>query len=228
MSANTASPCDQLSAALSTAQSRYAISNARSLETHNEACHDFPGGNTRTVLHASPFPITFGQYFYVSLPCRGMYVSLCLIFEVRGRGCELTSLDGDVYIDFLGEFTAGIYGHSNEIIGRAISEAMDKGWNYGGPNHYERELARKVGRFSLHSFSLSLRSDCAPSWIRFRGACQCTAYPSSPFGCSFKRSVHSIWFHVQVCAFGQTCLTIVYLTQNSRLIKAPFNSLRSS
>jgi hypothetical protein len=25
------------------------------------ACNDFPGGNTRTVLHSSPFPITFGQ-----------------------------------------------------------------------------------------------------------------------------------------------------------------------
>jgi 4-aminobutyrate aminotransferase-like enzyme len=53
-------------------------------------------------------------------------------------------LDGDVYVDFLGEFTAGIYGHSNELIGMAVSEAMKKGWNYGGPNQYERELARKV------------------------------------------------------------------------------------
>jgi glutamate-1-semialdehyde 2,1-aminomutase len=63
---------------------------------------------------------------------------------VKGQGCELTSLDGDVYIDFLGEYTAGIYGHSNPDIASAISEAMKKGWNYGGPNLYERELARKV------------------------------------------------------------------------------------
>jgi hypothetical protein len=54
-------------------------------------------------------------------------------------------LDGDVYVDFLGEFTAGIYGHSNELIATAVSKAMKKGWNYGGPNQYERELARKVG-----------------------------------------------------------------------------------
>jgi glutamate-1-semialdehyde 2,1-aminomutase len=56
----------------------------------------------------------------------------------------LTSLDGDVYVDFLGEYTAGIYGHSNEKIAAAVAEAMLKGWNYGGPNPYERELARKV------------------------------------------------------------------------------------
>jgi glutamate-1-semialdehyde 2,1-aminomutase len=63
---------------------------------------------------------------------------------VKGKGCELTSLDGDVYVDFLGEFTAGIYGHSNEAIASAVSVAMEDGWNFGGPNQYERELARKV------------------------------------------------------------------------------------
>lgn len=56
-----ASPYDPLSAALSTAGSRYTLANARSLAAHNEACHDLPGGNTRTTLHSSPFPITFGE-----------------------------------------------------------------------------------------------------------------------------------------------------------------------
>jgi glutamate-1-semialdehyde 2,1-aminomutase len=64
--------------------------------------------------------------------------------EVHGKGAELTSLDGRVYVDFLGEYSASIYGHSNEKISQAVSEAMSKGWNYGGPNTYERELARKV------------------------------------------------------------------------------------
>lgn len=59
-------------------------------------------------------------------------------------GCELTSADGDVYIDFLGEYTAGIYGHSNPAISEAISEALKDGWNFGGPNAYERKLAKKV------------------------------------------------------------------------------------
>lgn len=133
-----ASPYDPLSSALSTAQARYTIANAQSLKAHNEACHDFPGGNTRTVLHSSPFPITFGEQPYST---GRAFINIHL---VRGKGCELTSLDGDVYVDFLGEFTAGIYGHSNELIASVVSEAMKKGWNYGGPNPYERELARKV------------------------------------------------------------------------------------
>lgn len=56
----------------------------------------------------------------------------------------MTSLDGDVYVDFLGEYTAGLYGHSNKDIELAIVDALSKGWNYGGPNLFERELARKV------------------------------------------------------------------------------------
>ena len=63
---------------------------------------------------------------------------------MKGNGCELTSLDGDVYIDFLGEYTAGIFGHSDAKIAASISEALLKGWNYGGPSSYEKELARKV------------------------------------------------------------------------------------
>lgn len=71
----------------------------------------------------------------------------------------MTSLDGDVYVDFLGEYTAGIYGHSNEKIAAAVSEAMSKGWNFGGPNVFERELAKKVAillmpfRHGFHTLS---------------------------------------------------------------------------
>lgn len=65
-------------------------------------------------------------------------------FLVKGEGCELTTADGDTYVDFLGEFTAGIYGHSNKLIAAAVAEAMKDGWNFGGPNRFERELARKV------------------------------------------------------------------------------------
>ncbi|KAH7357283.1 putative acetylornithine aminotransferase [Rhexocercosporidium sp. MPI-PUGE-AT-0058] len=132
-SSNGASPVEALLAALGTAQQEYSLSNPESLKAHNEACSDFPGGNTRTVLHASPFPITFRS----------------------GKGAELTSIDGKLYVDFLGEYTAGIYGHSNEKIASAVAEAMSKGWNYGGPNMYERELARKVTqRFSSSGIEL--------------------------------------------------------------------------
>jgi len=58
-------------------------------------------------------------------------------------------VDGHGYIDFLSEFTAGIYGHSNEAIHLAIIETLSNGWNFGGPNLYEKKLAAKVtARFS--------------------------------------------------------------------------------
>ncbi|KUJ13594.1 putative acetylornithine aminotransferase [Mollisia scopiformis] len=129
----SASSDDPLLAALTTVQEQYITANDQSHKAHEEACHDFPGGNTRTVLHASPFPLTF----------------------IKAKGCELTSLDGTTYVDFLGEYTAGIYGHSNEKIAAAVSECMSRGWNYGGPNIYERQLARKVTeRFSPSGIEL--------------------------------------------------------------------------
>ena len=81
-----------------------------------------PGGNTRTVLHTSPFPLTVAS----------------------GEGCKLHTIDGHEYIDFLGEYTAGIYGHNHPAIRRAIEKALDGGWSYGGHNLMEQELAEII------------------------------------------------------------------------------------
>ena len=51
--------------------------------------------------------------------------------------------------DFLGEYTAGIYGHSHPAIKSAVEDALSKGWNYAGSCPAERELAQLVcERFS--------------------------------------------------------------------------------
>ena len=113
--------------ALAEAHKAYTARNSASLQAYTSSCNHLPGGNTRTVLHASPFPMTFAS----------------------GSGCTLTSLDGDTYTDFLGEYTAGIYGHNHPIIRRAINEALDHGWSLGGNNVHEKKLARIVcERFS--------------------------------------------------------------------------------
>ena len=108
--------------ALAKAHSDYTRLNPSSLQAHQSARQNQPGGNTRTVLHANPFPITFAS----------------------GNGCTLTSLDRHTYIDFLGEYTAGIYGHNNATIRAAIDKALTTGWSLGGNNMYEKELARLV------------------------------------------------------------------------------------
>jgi glutamate-1-semialdehyde 2,1-aminomutase len=111
-----------LQAAIQEAHARYTEKNALSKKTHDQACQYMPGGNTRTVLHATPFPMTID----------------------RGEGCHLTTIDGNTYVDFLGEYTAGIYGHSHPIIKEAVQKALDGGWNYGAHNKLEPELARIV------------------------------------------------------------------------------------
>ena len=119
--------CQSLEEAISEAHNSYIQRNPSSLAAHNESCNYMPGGNTRTVLHAAPFPLTFRS----------------------GHDCKLTSLDGHTYIDFLGEYTAGIYGHNHPVIRQAIDDALNKGWNLGGHNTFEKELAKIVcERFS--------------------------------------------------------------------------------
>lgn len=111
-----------LRSALAEAHRDYIERNPNSLARHHEACEAMPGGNTRTVLHNAPFPLTV----------------------VRGDGCRLYDADGHEYIDVLGEYTAGIYGHSHPVIRAAIDRALDQGWNYAGRNEYEVKFAKLI------------------------------------------------------------------------------------
>ena len=108
-----------LEAAVADAEARYVAANPKSKARFEAATRDMPGGNTRTVLHYDPYPVAL----------------------VKGEGAYLTDLDGHTYIDFLGEFTAGLYGHSEPKILRAIQEALAGGLVLGGPNRYEARLA---------------------------------------------------------------------------------------
>src|SRR5262245_36012843 len=117
-------PNTDLATAAAEAEARYVAANPKSAEQHRRAAESMPGGNTRTVLHYSPFPLTI----------------------VGGEGCRLRDLDGHGYTDFLGEYTAGLYGHSNPIIQAAMKTVVDGGMALGGPNPYEAELAAEMCR----------------------------------------------------------------------------------
>ena len=111
-----------LDAALSEARERYVAHNPASLAAHVQAASVMPGGNTRSVLFHAPFPLTMA----------------------RGAGCRLWDADGHEYVDLLGEYTAGLYGHSNPVIRDAIDTALDGGWNLGGHGVMEARLARII------------------------------------------------------------------------------------
>jgi glutamate-1-semialdehyde 2,1-aminomutase len=115
---------DALASALAAAEERYTRANPTSLQRHREASAVMPGGNTRTVLYYSPFPVTFA----------------------RAEGATLHDLDGHAYTDLLGEYTAGIYGHSHPVIMTAAADALAGGIVLGGANRWEAGLARLVTR----------------------------------------------------------------------------------
>jgi glutamate-1-semialdehyde 2,1-aminomutase len=115
-------PDGPVDAALSEAIHAYAVANPTSAQRFAAAGKVMPGGNTRSVLFYPPFP-------------------LCM---VRGAGARLWDADGHGYVDFLAEYTAGIYGHSDPVVRAAIDAALDGGVNLSGPNHLEAELARVI------------------------------------------------------------------------------------
>jgi glutamate-1-semialdehyde 2,1-aminomutase len=108
--------------ALQTEIERYVERNPRSAARHERAAKSMPGGNTRSILHFEPFPLAFE----------------------RGEDAFLWSLDGDRYTDFLGEFTAGLYGHSQAAILDAVRDALDRGLSFGGVNELEPRLAELI------------------------------------------------------------------------------------
>ncbi|KAM5356157.1 hypothetical protein ACJ41O_002803 [Fusarium nematophilum] len=114
-----------LQAELDAATARYIARNPRSKALHEEAVKAMPGGNTRTVLHTSPFPVAMKS----------------------GKGHQVTSEDGHVYTDLAGEFTAALYGHSNPVILSAITDVLGKtGMNVGATTAQEQVFARELCR----------------------------------------------------------------------------------
>ncbi|WP_344578126.1 aspartate aminotransferase family protein [Streptomyces lunalinharesii] len=81
-----------------------------------------PGGNTRTVLFHSPFPLRI----------------------VRGQDARLWDADGHEYVDFLGDFTAGLFGHTNPAIADAVRSALADGISLSGHNRLEARFAARI------------------------------------------------------------------------------------
>jgi len=109
----------RLDQALADAIAAFEARNPLSRAQYDEACQSLPGGNTRTVLFYAPFPV-------------------CI---TRGEGCRLWDADGHEYLDLVGEFTAGIYGHSDPVIRAAVDRAMEGGINLSGHNPLTPKLA---------------------------------------------------------------------------------------
>jgi glutamate-1-semialdehyde 2,1-aminomutase len=113
-----------LDTVLKDAMEGFAAKRPKTRAMHERAAHVMPGGNTRTVLFTAPFPIRVAS----------------------GEGASLTDIDGHSYLDLLGEYSAGIYGHSHPRILEACRAALEKGLNFGGHHADEVRLAEVVTR----------------------------------------------------------------------------------
>jgi len=109
-----------LTQALQQAEQVYQKRTPKSKTAITRAAEVMPAGNTRSVLHFGPYP---------------------LVFE-SASGSTLIDIDGHSYRDFLNDFSAGLYGHSQTPIQAAIVGAMGKGLSFGGVNQYEAKFAR--------------------------------------------------------------------------------------
>lgn len=118
----TITTSDARTQAVEQARSRYAAARPRTKELHERAASFLPGGNTRTVLYHRPFPLRIA----------------------RGWDAVLADVDGHEYVDLLGEYSAGLYGHSHPVIVKAMTDALAEGISRGAHTRYEVDLAGAV------------------------------------------------------------------------------------
>lgn len=115
-----------LAAAVAEAREKYAAARPKSAALHEKARDTLAGGNTRSVLFYTPFPTAMAG----------------------GEGCWVTDIDGNRYLDLLGEYTAGLFGHSEKRILDAVKGALDRGINLAAVGENESKLAALIcGRF---------------------------------------------------------------------------------
>lgn len=112
----------EIDIALDETRDNYLRKRPKSVAAFMESTDFMPGGNTRTTLFHGPVPLRI----------------------VSGKGCRITDADNIEYVNMLGEYTAGLFGHDNPIIRAAIDKALDLGVNLSAHNPDEIELARLV------------------------------------------------------------------------------------
>lgn len=113
---------EELEAAVRDAERRFLQANPQSRAHYLRAVDVLAGGQTRHTLLHEPFPLTM----------KG------------GEGASLEDLDGHRYLDFVGDFAAGVYGHSCATIRSEAAEAMARGMSLGAVTEKELEFAEFI------------------------------------------------------------------------------------
>jgi glutamate-1-semialdehyde 2,1-aminomutase len=103
-------------------EARYLARTRRSKLQHDRAKAVLPGGETREAVTYKPYPA----------------------FMDHGRGCHLWDVDGNEYIDFLGNYTSLVHGHCDPDINAAVRSQLEKGAVLGSPVASQAEHAEML------------------------------------------------------------------------------------
>ncbi|MEN9499401.1 MAG: hypothetical protein RIS83_1220, partial [Pseudomonadota bacterium] len=119
LDASAAPRNSDLEAALAEARENYSRIRPHSAAAHDKARTVMPGGNTRTTLFYTPFPTAMKS----------------------GQGCYLEDIDGNKYLDLCGEYTAGLFGHSDPRIQAMLHKVIENGISLASVGENEAKLA---------------------------------------------------------------------------------------
>ena len=104
--------------------SEYLARTPRSRELFERATRSLPGGSTRTTVYSAPYPP----------------------YAASGAGLLVTDVDGNVYRDFLGNYTSLILGHAHPAVVAAVEAQVRRGSAFAAPTEVEIELAEELRR----------------------------------------------------------------------------------
>jgi glutamate-1-semialdehyde 2,1-aminomutase len=102
----------------------YLARTPRSRALFERATRSIPGGSTRTTVYTAPYPP----------------------FVAYGEGLRIHDIDGNVYRDFLGNYTSLILGHAHPAVVAAVEAQVRRGSAFGAPTVTEIELAEELRR----------------------------------------------------------------------------------
>ena len=81
----------------------------------------------------------------VNSPVRAFKSVICSpIFISKDKGCKITDIDGNTYIDFVSSWGPMILGHAHDDVLNAINETAARGTSYGAPTILETQMANKI------------------------------------------------------------------------------------
>jgi glutamate-1-semialdehyde 2,1-aminomutase len=100
----------------------YRARTPRSAALFERAVRVMPGGSTRTTVFAPPYPP----------------------YLAGGAGIRVEDVDGNVYRDFLGNYTSLILGHAHPRVVAAVEEQVRRGSAFGAPSELEIALVEEL------------------------------------------------------------------------------------